>query len=107
MFLFTPNVNYTFVKNVVIGRSLIDNCLMRIMHFMHGELVSMNGYVLGVHQGFEGYKNHQMQMKAKQQDMYWNHEVIGKKYIIHQGTLRLPDRKICRVLELMIMYSGI
>ena len=94
--MFVPETDYAFVDRIVVGRSLLDNSLMRIMHLMKGELVSLNGYVRGVHQGYEGFKNHQRQSKARNTDIFWNHNVTGFKYINHEGSLKIPNRRISR-----------
>ena len=80
------------MRNIVVGRVLLDNCLMRIMHFQRGELINMNNVVIGVHQGFAGFKTHLKEQKATWSDISWNQNVTRFKYIIHQGTLRLANR---------------
>ena len=96
--MFASTVDYKYVDRIVVGRMLLDNSLMRIMHFMKGELVSLNGFIKGVHQGYEGFKKHQKENKARNKDIYWNHNVTGHKYINHQGSLKLPNRRISRYL---------
>ena len=76
----------------MVGRVLLDNCLMRIMHLQRGELINMNNVVIGVHQGFAGFKTHLKEQKATWSDISWNQNVTRFKYIIHQGTLRLANR---------------
>ena len=81
---------------------------MRVMYLEGGELVSANKYcigaclglciVIGVHQGFDGFKYHIKAVKAKYSDISWNQKVTGFKYLNHQGTLRLCNRIVGKYL---------
>lgn len=104
--MFSSSVNYTYVKDIVVGRVLFDNCLMRIMHFMNGELVSLNGAVIGAHQGFDGFKAHIQEKKAGWSDISWNQNVTKFKYINHQGTLRNANRVAC-MIHVFFLCSGL
>ena len=81
---------------------------MRVMYLEGGELVNANKYctgtylglwiVIGVHQGFDGFKDHIKAVKAKYSDISWNQKVTGFKYINHQGTLRFSNRIVGKCL---------
>lgn len=100
--MFSKTSSFTHLKDVVVGRVLFDNCMMRNMHLQGGELVDLNnvgrrrekllGVVEGVHQGHQGFKEHTKQSKATWSDISWNQKVTGFKYINHEGTLRIPNR---------------
>ena len=39
--MFSRNVNFSLVHDIVVGRVLVDNCLMRMMDQSGGELVDI------------------------------------------------------------------
>lgn len=61
---------------------------------MKGELIDLNNAVIGAHQGFDGFKDHLREKKAKWSDISWNQNVTKFKYINHQGTLRNANRLV-------------
>ena len=47
MFVLSRLTPFDSVDNIVVGRQLLDNCLMRIMYKAGGELINANEYCLG------------------------------------------------------------
>ena len=90
---------------------------MRIMHIEGGELISGNGYcdidhdewwvVKGIHQGSDGYVEHQKERKAIGADMHWNfwtirnRDNVTRAMIVHDGTLRYCKR-IVRMISIWV-----
>ena len=47
MFVFSRLTPFDSVDNIVVGRQLLDYCLMLIMYKAGGELINANEYCLG------------------------------------------------------------
>ncbi|OAO15268.1 glycosyl transferase [Blastocystis sp. ATCC 50177/Nand II] len=92
LFVFSNSSSFTHLRNIVVGRVLFDNCMMRNTYLQGGELIDLNAVVEGVHQGHEGFKEHMKQSKATWSNISWNQNVTRFKYINHQGSLHYPNR---------------
>ena len=92
LFVFSRAVNFSLVHDIVVGRVLVDNCLMRMMDLSGGELVDVTLAVNGIHQGYMGFKSRYKKKNATWSDISWNQRVTGFKYINHQGSLQAATR---------------
>ena len=92
--MFSNTTDFSSVRDIVVGRVLLDNCLMRIMYLSGGELVDITQAVDGVHQGFYGFKRQIKSSNATWSNISWNQKITKFKYINHQGSLLAANRVV-------------